>query len=249
MTMMNIKFGADTLLIIPCCAAKSAGGSSIHSSIDPLSEFVSAQTYSAMLTARASVLKAVKSDAKFLTNRYQKNVSIQEGRDIGGSSTAGLYSSALRRYTGKFYSVPEFKQTVEKMIGAGDAPQLIILSALYGPLHPLSQIQDYNLMMSDTPARAWSSAFPPFLEDYVRRNGINQVVLYVGSATAYFKIAKKAVRALLDKGLIRRGIQYHVENGSTPTTPRQHGLRLLDDLDTQRSEGFARSAGIVENIL
>lgn len=104
-------------------------------------------------------------------------------------------------------------------------------------------------MMGDAPARAWNSAFPPFLEDYVRRNSIRQIILYVGSATTYFKVAKKAVRSLLDKGLITRGIQYHVENGSTPTTPLQHGLRLLDDLDTQRSEGFARSVGIIENIL
>lgn len=247
--MTNPKFGADTLLIIPCCAAKTPGGSHLQGGADPLSEFVSPQAYSAMLGARASVLKMVKGDARYLSEKYQKNGSIQEGADLDGTNPAGLYSMALSRYTGKLYSVPGFKQTVEKLIRSADSPKIIILSALYGPLHPFSEIQDYNLMMGDAPARAWNSAFPPFLEDYVRRNGIRQIILYVGSATTYFKVAKKAVRSLLDKGVIARGIQYHVENGSTPTTPLQHGLRLLDDLEPQRSEGFARSVGIVENIL
>ena len=141
------------------------------------------------------------------------------------------------------------KPAVEDMLSQADGPKMLILSALYGPLHPHSPIQDYNLMMSDSPARLWASAFTPFLEAYVRQNRIRKVVMYVGSGTRYYAVAKKAVANLREKRLITQGLQYHVTDGSTPTTPFQHGLRLLDDLDPRPLEGFPRSVGIVENIL
>lgn len=246
---MTRKIGSDTLLIIPCCAAKASGGQGLEDYSDPLAQAVSGQAYSAMLSARASVLRSVKLTPKFLIDKYKKNGSIHEGPDLGGESGSGRYTTALSRYVGTLYSVDGFKSSVEKMITSEHAPQIMILSALYGPLHPLSLIQDYNLMMSDAPARAWATAFPPFLEEYVQRNAITQIVLYVGTSTAYFKIAKKAVASLSSKGLITRAVQYHVENGSTRTTPLQHGLRLLDDLNGEGSLGSTRSTGIIENIL
>lgn len=86
-------------------------------------------------------------------------------------------------------------------------------------------------MMSDAPAREWAVAFPSFLEAYVRHNGIRNVRLYVGTATYYYKVAKKAIDRLVALKLIDQAMQYHVVNGSTRNTPLQHGSRLVRDLD------------------
>jgi hypothetical protein len=246
---MSQAYGAETLLIIPCCAAKAPGGQKVENYLDPLALSVSEKSYSAMLAARASVLKSLKADGRFTSDKYQKNLAIQDGPDVGGMDANGLYAPVLSRYVGTLYSVDGVKTVMQKTLSSKDSPRIMILSALYGPLNPHSGIQDYNLMMSDAPARIWSTAFPPFLEDYVRNNGVEQIVLYVGTATAYFKIAKKSVALVSGKGLIQRAVQYHVENGSTRTTPMQHGLRLLDDLDGADSQAPKRSRGIVENIL
>lgn len=246
---MNTELGPDTLLIIPCCASKSSGGLPLGDTADPLKDMVPEGAYASMLRTRAGVLAAVMASPKYLDEKYAKNRFIAEGRDVGGQSGEGLYSGALSRYQGRLYSVPNMKPAVQRMLSQGEGPKMLILSALYGPLHPYTPIQDYNLMMQDAPARAWAAAFPPFLEAYVRQNGIKKIVMYVGSGTRYFAVAKKAVKDLLDKGLLSQGIQYHVSGGNTPTTPLQHGLRILDDLDPRPSEGYPRSVGIVENIL
>lgn len=58
-----------------------------------------------------------------------------------------------------------------------------------------------------------------FLAAYVRQSGIKKIVMYVGSGTRYFAVAKKAVKNLLDKGPLSQGIQYHA--GRLPTLCRQ----------------------------
>jgi hypothetical protein len=245
--MVKQKFGTDTLLIIPCCAKKEKNGNHIRCDVDPLQEFISPQAYSVMLAARTNVLKKLKDDAGFVTKKYQKNDSIQKGADLGGSNSYGFYLTALERYDGTLYSIPGLKQTVKKVVSScNNFPKIIILSALYGPLHPFSQVQDYNLEMKYT-VKEWQPAFQTFLADYVSQNGINQIVSYLGSTTAYFRVVKQAVLAL-NKDWDVEGIQYHVENGNTRRTPLQHGLRLLEDLDAQRSEGCQRSVGIIENV-
>lgn len=60
----------------------------------------------------------------------------------------------LSRYPGGLYSVPKMKPAVQRMLSQGEGPKMLILSALYGPLHPHRPIQDDNLMMQDAPARA-----------------------------------------------------------------------------------------------
>lgn len=246
---MNIELAADTLLIIPCCASKATGGRPMSPTVDPLKEMVPEGEYASILRARAGVLAAVRSNPKYGEDKYAKNRFIIDGPDVNGDSGAGLYANALSRYEGRLYSVPKMKPAVEEMLAQANGPKMLILSALYGPLHPHSPIQDYNLMMSDSPARLWATAFTPFLDAYVRQNRIRNVVMYVGSGTRYYAVAKKAVANLRAKRLIAEAVQYHVTDGSTPTTPLQHGLRLLDDLDPRPSEGFPRSVGIVENIL
>lgn len=246
--MIN-EFDSNTLLIIPCCAAKKATGISSPDAGDPLMASISPGAYAAVLNTRSQVLASIRADSRFMREKYLKNGAIRDGIDFGGDCAAGRYLTALDRYDGKLYRVPGFKHTVSGLASDVSGAKIIILSALYGPLHPDSPIQDYNLMMSDAPARIWNDAFGPFLGDYVRENGITRIFLYVGTSTAYFKVARKAVAGLLKGGRLAKAIQYHVVDGSTPITPLQHGLRLLDDLEGRRDEGSRRSKGIMETSL
>lgn len=246
---MNTIFDVQTLLILPCCSTKASCGMPLPSEADPLRALVSTQIYSEVIAARALVMQSIRGETRYLTEKCEKNGLIVDGPDIGGNETKGLYMPALKRYKGNLYSAPNLKPTIESMLGSDSSPQIIILSALYGPLHPNTQIQDYNLKISDKPARIWGKAFIPFLEDYVKQNGITKVVMYLGSGSDYYKVAIKAIDRLHAKRLISKCTQYHVENGNSGTTPRQHGLRLLDDLDPRTSTGFPRSKGIFENAL
>jgi hypothetical protein len=243
------RCGSKSLFIIPCSAAKYAGGNLNDSALsDPLKECVSSHAYAVLLETRARVIDQIQANEKFQTFKYKKNVGIMPGPDFGGSDASGRYLPAITRYAGTLYSVEGLKVAVDRLLTSDGYPKLMILSALYGPLHPLSPIQDYNLMMSDLPARQWQISFPGIMESYVRQNAISRIVLFVGTSTAYFRTAKAAIANLASKSLEVRSIQYHVENGSTRNTPLQHGRRLLDDLAGVEPDQF-RSKGIVEHFL
>jgi hypothetical protein len=223
-------FDCSTLVIIPCCAAKSGGGRLDGAVPDPLKDLVSASAYGQALDTRAEVLGAVRRAQKFTSDRYAKNMALTDGPDFGVSTGAALTMPALDRYQGSLYRANGLKEEIRKAVSSDDGMRILILSALYGPLHPLSPIQDYNLMMSDTPSKSWGTAFPQFLSDYVENNGIRRVALYVGSSTAYFKIARRAAVPLLASGRIEAAVQYHVVEGGTRETPTQHGQLLAAHL-------------------
>jgi cytoplasmic iron level regulating protein YaaA (DUF328/UPF0246 family) len=84
----------------------------------------------------------VKASPDFLTGNYEKNSNINAGPDFGEQALLGRYLPALRRYQGTLYSVPGLRHAIEMSAFQKDAPRVLILSALYGPLHPLSPIQD-----------------------------------------------------------------------------------------------------------
>lgn len=241
--------GTDTLFIIPCCASKEPDGRTIGSYRDPMRRLVSEATYAALLGTRKAVLQSVLSAQKFTVDNYQKNTRVSEGPDFGGVLLAGNYMPALSRYVGTLYCVPGFKTALESSIDVEGKPQVMILSALYGPLHPLSEIQDYNLMMSDAPAREWTNFFPAFLEDYVKRNGVKKIRLYLGTSTAYFRVAKKAVSHLKKMGLVTEAVQYHIVDGGTRKTPPKHGARLLCDLGSMVDTSLYDSQNVRENFL
>lgn len=222
-------FDRSTLLIIPCCAAKLAGGRVADIVEDPLRTMVSTEAYAEALRARAGVLGSVRTAHKFTSDKYAKNLSIVDGADFGASQSA-LAMPALDRYEGSLYRAKGLKEAMRRAVSSDDGPRVLILSALYGPLHPLSPIQDYNLMMSDAPAKPWSVAFPRFLADYVERNSIRRAALYVGTSTAYFKIARKAIAPLLAGARLERAVQYHVVDGGTRETPTRHGALLAAHL-------------------
>jgi len=241
--------GPDTLLIIPCCADKMSGGREINKYSEVLSESVSLECYDKIVSTRRNILLNLSDNPKFLAGKYLKNKALRQGGDFGGNDISGKYLPAINRYTGTLYSVPGLKLAINKAIESKDGAKILILSALYGPLHPLSEIQDYNLQMSDNPAQAWGISFKPFLEEYITKNTINRIYLYLGTSTAYYKIAKKAVDGLLAKRLIREAIQYHVNNGSSYHTPNKHGKRMVSDLGGIFDKNPSESDTIKENIL
>lgn len=227
---MDTPLDATTLILIPCCAAK-AGTGEIGLPTDPLASAVSPAVYAQLVDTRRVALAQLRSDAPLLTDQFAKNRYLQDGPDLGGHATTGRYLPALERYTGTLYSVPRLRSTLYQRLDAPGVPRVMILSALYGPLLPLSPIQDYNLRMDQMPARVWQRAFMPVLESYVRTQGIESIVLLVGSMTAYYRVASNAVSALLSRGAIARATHYHVHDGSTRTTPLEHGIALRDLLD------------------
>ena len=172
------------------------------------------------------MLSGICQDKRYLSGKYEKNRRLEPGPDFGGQSASGLYLPAVQRYRGTLYSnVPALSSRSNR------DGQILILSALYGPLHPLSRIQDYNLQMSDKPAyRTWKKCLPRFLRNYALSNGIREIHLFFGSSTYYLKAAQAAVEPLLKEKLIKKAIQYHVIGGSTRLTPQTHGELLQDFL-------------------
>lgn len=246
---MDPRLNADWLLIIPCCARKAADRVSILSDDDPLKKMVAPKQYSEMIAARRSVIQSVQANPKFTSEKYFKNTEIKDGIDFGGHDTSGSYIPALARYVGSLYSVPGLKSAIGRVATTIDGPQIMILSALYGPLHPQSPIQDYNLMMSDAPARAWKKEFPAFLADFALSNGVRKIGLYLGSSTAYLKVAVKAVAEVRRSVPSLKVVQYHIVNGNTRTTPLKHGSRLLCDLGGPFDSSLYDPAQIRENLL
>lgn len=242
-------FDRSTLVIIPCCAAKSPGGLPSSEAVDPLRELSSESAYRQAIQARLGVLGAIKQTSKYTSGKYGKNTAIADSADFGSESDGGLSLPALKRYQGSLYRAPGLKEAIYRALANADGPRFLILSALYGPLHPLSPIQDYNLMMSDAPAKPWSAAFPQFLADFAERNGIRRVALYVGTSTTYFKIARKATMPLLSSGRVGEAVQYHVVDGSTREAPTRHGALSAAQLAGSDASAFFASGMTVERAL
>lgn len=227
---MGPKFNADWLLIIPCCARKATGRALIGGGDDPLAKMVTPKQYSEMIAARRFVVQSIQANPKFTSEKYFKNTELKDGVDFGGQDVTGSYMPALERYIGSLYSVPGLKSAIERVATTIDGPQIMILSALYGPLHPQSPIQNYNLKMGDAPSRVWKKEFPAFLANFVLRNRVRKIGLYLGSTTDYLKVARKAVIEVRKSVPYLKVVQYHIIDGNSRATPFKHGSRLLCDL-------------------
>lgn len=211
------------LFLIPCCASKKPGGHSLHAAPDPLENLVPKAAYSSVLEARKEVLWNLRQNEKYLSGNCEKNRFLERGPDFGGLCSSGLYLPARERYRGMLYSnAPSLSSRNNP-----DA-RILILSALYGPLHPKNPIQNYNLKMSDSPAyKTWKKRFAPFLRCYVLSNGIREIYFFLGKSTHYLKVAEPAAKSLLEENLIDKAIQYCVVKGNSWETPTTHG-RLLE---------------------
>lgn len=224
---MHPTVDASTLIVIPCCAAKASGGTNVAMH-DPLATSLSDATYTQLCGARRAVLAGIQSETDLLTDAFAKNRALVDGPDFGHQVNSGRYLPALERYTGNLYAVPGLRAKLYASIADHNAPRVLILSALYGPLHPLSPIQDYNLRMDQAPARIWRTALLPMLDQYVSTHGIRSIVLLVGSETAYYRVASRTASELLRRGRIAEASQYHILDGNTRATPVEHGRILLD---------------------
>lgn len=238
-----MKFGLETLLLFPCCAEKQKGGNKWQANNAGMADYLTAVAYKQLLNARKALFHECWNTDRYSTGKYEKNKSVIIGPDFGGTDQSGKFLPALQRYTGSLYKADQtWKDTVNAALSNGSSPHLLIVSALYGLLHPHELIQDYNLQMSDSPAkRTWSRYMPELLADYVRRNNVKRIVMYFGSSTAYLKVAAQAVKPLLPKGELQEVLQYDVENGNAFHTPHNHGLILLRDLTGHEVSGFTRS--------
>ena len=230
---------ASTLIVIPCCAAKTSGGTNVAMH-DPLATSLSDTVYAQLCGARRAVLAGIQSEPDLLTDASTRNRALVDGPDFGGHANSGHYRPALERYAGNLYAVPNGRAKLYASVADRNAPHVLILSALYGPLHPLSPIQDYNLRMDQAPARIWRTAFLPMPDQYVSTQGIRSIVLLVGSKTAYYRVASRAASHLLRCGRITEASQYHILDGNSRATPVEHG-RILLDLLSGRPPGSTRA--------
>jgi hypothetical protein len=130
---------ASTLILIPCCAAKARGGTNAAMP-DPLATSLSDTVYTQLCGARRAVLARIQSEPDLLTDAFTKNGALVDGPDFGGHASSSRYLPALERYTGNLYAVPGLQAKLYASIADRNSPQVLILSTLYGPLHPLSPI-------------------------------------------------------------------------------------------------------------
>jgi cytoplasmic iron level regulating protein YaaA (DUF328/UPF0246 family) len=97
-----------------------------------------------------------------------KNGAIINGPDFGNVNRAPgkIYMKAVDRYDGLIYnSDHRFKEMIAEK--CGDGHKMLIISGLYGLLHPFDLIQNYEFKMSSATKRwkkALSKIFPQYLQ-------------------------------------------------------------------------------------
>jgi hypothetical protein len=236
----------DDLLLIPCCKGKAPDGQELPNYIDPLCDLVDSKIYDGLIKARQELLNLIRGQSRFVSGKYAKNAEIRDGWDFGGKDVSGLFRHALNRYTGHLYSADtDLANNIQETVADSTKPKLLILSAVYGPSHPLTPIQDYELLMSDSPAfRTWSEHFGAFLKCYVERQRVKSIFLYMGSATPYLKVAIKAIKPLTKIGQLKNVFQYEIIQGSSYVTPHNHGLLLLSHLSSSTEVKLTRDVRI-----
>lgn len=237
-----MRFGSETLLLIPCCAKKRAGGGPWDANLPAVADTFDSETYDILISARRELLLTIKELPAYSKGKYAKNMSIALGPDFGGDDGSGQYRPALERYTGSLYKAEtNWSAQVAKALLNRTGPKLLIQSALYGLLHPWEPIQDYNLQTSDIPAKTiWSHKMPCLLKAFVERMNIQRIIMYFGGSTTYFRIAVQAVKPLLQSVKLKEVLHYNVERGNAYHTPHNHGLILLRDLTGKETSGYTR---------
>ncbi|MBC8214160.1 MAG: peroxide stress protein YaaA [Candidatus Marinimicrobia bacterium] len=198
----------NTLLIIPCCARKSSGGKPLPKNYsDPLSKYI-------------------------CPSAYKNLVDIRKDHIAQHIKHSDQYMPAIDRYNGNLYTAfPTLSKCIRNNTNIEGKPKLLILSALYGPLHPESLINDYNLIMPISKNGFWALNFPAFLSDYVNHNKIEYIRFYCGTSTGYYTVVNQSATPLLGGHTTLKGVTHcNVVNGNSYHTPYNHGLQLATDL-------------------
>ena len=122
----------DTLLLITCCKLKQHGGDVEFHPSSFLREHLSSQTFSRLMKLRSDLAELM---------------GFREGPDVGGRliDTSIRYMPAYERYRGRMYTSSQFHIIYPHRNQGVD---LLIISALYGLVHPDDLIRRYELNMA-----------------------------------------------------------------------------------------------------
>jgi len=223
------------LILIPCCADKEDGGEGRSIVRSSLQAHLGKPQWDDLLEARRSVLAAIRSESRWTTGKYVKNRELKCGRDFGGSESGARYLPATQRYTGTLYKeAPTLADNASNE--ESKRSTVLVVSALYGLLHPDDEIQNYNLQMSESPAyRTWKQTLPETLLNFVTRNAVSEMFLLFGPSTAYLKVVMKALSPDL-KRVVPRIVHFDVQSGSSYKTPQRHGQVLNYLLSGKRGQ-------------
>jgi hypothetical protein len=213
------------LILIPCSAEKLPGGQPFASKhVSGLARFVHRAEYDHLMAKRASLLREISSSPRWQVGKYGKNRELVSGPDLGGRELGGLYHRTADRYSGNLYRAAGGLPVAEE---SASSQAVLILSALYGLLHPVDLIQDYNLQMSDSPAhRTWKQGLPRVLLHYIECNGVTEMFLLLGRSTSYMKVVMKALPMI--RVATKEIVHFDVVAGSSVVTPRTHGQVLAE---------------------
>jgi len=229
---------SGTLILIPCCARKLPGGTRLAAPFPEPFPKLPPEVRQQVVTARSGLLDAMREELA--------EQRIEKGPDFGGSSMAGKYRPAWERYAGNLYSALKDRKRLSKAGKEENGAEVLILSALYGPLEPDSPIQDYDLRMdqplsapsrpslSAKPEKAWKTILPGFLREWMRRNGKSRILLLL--ASHYLKAVGPAIEKGLSEGWISEAFSCSVLDGNSYSTPHTHGLVLKDLLTAGKTE-------------
>lgn len=213
---MNTERPLDTvLLLIPCCGSKGGDGSSPHLQSPPLEQEVSASSLTVLRDGQAETAK--KWPQAF--NRTSRLLP------------------AMVWYTGRPYSVPHFRESLDRALEQG--LRCLIISAGYGLLRPDDPIHRYDLQMGRALA-IWRHRLPLILADYVARNRVTRVFGALSQkyyeAVAPLEDRVHGVRVWWHVPTFQRG----VDNGSAMTAvPEAVGRSVIELIESDFVPGPA----------
>ena len=171
---------------------------------DPLSELIDAQIFQRIADTRQTLSHI-----------------IEEG-------DRHYFLPAIERYVGHFYrAAPNMAEMIRAKTNSENQPKLLILSALYGPLHPDSLINIYDLRLHQKTS-PWTTQFPVFLENYVRKNEVESIRVYCESD--YADVLRVSSEPLAEKGYLSEVVLYAAQGAGVRSIYTNYGRRLVEDL-------------------
>jgi hypothetical protein len=149
----------DTLVVFQCC--KSKGGQELFPE------------------------ENAKLDAKLPTRQGVLAEAVTEFTDKGIIDSGAPKITALSLYSGAFYEIPHFRDTVADELRKGST-DFLIMSAAYGLVHPFQRIQAYEQRMQREVTRHWIEVgLPELLVEYIQTSQIRRVYGFFSKSADY----------------------------------------------------------------
>jgi hypothetical protein len=152
-----------SLLILPCCAGKIPGG---KSKINKLTYFENIEYVPDLIRAR--------------------EINLQNHPIVDG----GKYMCAWDRYNGGLYkNLKAHQNLIDDLIKRG-CLDIVIVSALYGVINYNTEINNYDLMMSQGGlSRLWDDHIVSSIQNYKLETGITHT--YIALSNSYLNVANR----------------------------------------------------------